>query len=161
MQEYEENPVLYDAIQRKQSVEESLQELAQVNNGIRKILPWRKNKGHNERIKQLGELVSEPDHLHTNGIFVPDNLITTGTEVIATVFGVSYLVSRGLLTSNPEVSPEEFQQTTYIWQVAMPIFVSVLLAPAYGLLTNKRRFFESLPTDEAKYLDAKVQEFYK
>ncbi|MBU0894437.1 MAG: hypothetical protein KKF48_05180 [Nanoarchaeota archaeon] len=159
-QRYESNPVLYDAMQESQSIEESVAELGQVNRGIRKILPWRRNKGHNERLKQLGELVSEPYHLHTSGIFMPDNLITTGAEVTAMAFGVSYLMSRYLLSPNPDVSPEEIQQTMHVFDVVLPTVMSALMAPMFGLLTNMRRF-TGLPTEEAKYLDGKVQEFYK
>ncbi len=159
-QKYESNPVLYDAMQGNQSIEESVAELGQVNKGIRKILPWGKNKGHNERLKQLGELVSEPYHLHTSGIFAPDNLITTGAEVTAMVFGVSYLMTRYLLSPNLDVNPEEIQQTMHIFNVVMPTAMSALMAPMFGFMTNMRRF-TGLPTDEAKYLDGKVQEFYK
>ncbi len=152
---YESNPVLYDAMQGRQSVEESVEELGQVNKGIRKILPWGINKGHNERLKQLGELVSEPYHLRTFGIFTPDNLITTGAETTALTFGITYLMSRYLFTP-----PEEFQQTLHTFQVAIPTIVSALMAPVFGVGMNLRRF-TGLPTDKAKYLDGKVQEFYK
>jgi hypothetical protein len=156
---YKGNPVLNDAIQGRQSVEDSLEELGQVNAGIRQILPWRKNKEHNERLKQLGELVTEPSHLRTYGIFVLDNLITTQVELTAMAFGLSYLMSRYLYPPNPGVSPEEYQQTMHVLQVTMPTAMSAM-APVFGLLANVRRF-TGLPTDEAKYLDGKVQEFYK
>jgi len=42
----------------------------------------------------------------------------------------------------------------------IPTATSIFLAPAFGLLTNTRRFSE-LPKEEAKYMDAKVREFYK
>ena len=158
-QRYGKNPVLYAAIQGRQSVEESLLELGQINKGIRKILPWGRNKGHNERLKQLGELVSEPYHLQTSGILVPDNLITTGVELIAMAFGVSYFLAKYLVALTPDTNSEEFQQTMHTLQVVMPN-VTYVLAPMFGLLINSRRF-RRLPTDEAKYLDGKVQEFYK
>lgn len=75
---YEKNPVLYDAMQYKQSVSESLEELAQINKGVRRILPWRKDEVHNKRLEQIGELIYAPYHLQTAGIFMPDNLVTTG-----------------------------------------------------------------------------------
>jgi hypothetical protein len=158
-QRYEGNPVLYDAMHNKQTIEESLEELGRVNKGMRKILPWRKNKGHNQRLEQLGELVSKPYHLHTDGITSPDNLITAGAEFTAIAFGISYVLSKSLITPNPDMSPEEFQQTMHFLQVVVPTAMSVILAPSFGLIMNSRRF-EGLPTNEAKYLDGKVQEFY-
>ena len=48
----------------------------------------------------------------------------------------------------------------HTFQILMPTAMSALIAPTFGLLTNMRRF-TGLPIDEAKYLDGKVQEFYK
>jgi len=158
---YEENPVLYDAIQGKQTIGESIEELSQINKGIRKILPWRVNEGHNKRLKQLGELVSEPLYLHTGGIFCPDNLITAGAAATALIFGFWYLIS-SLLTYNPEFSSlEEFQRTLLWCQVIMPRAISVVYVPIGALGANWERFKSPLPKDEAKYLDEKVIKFYK
>lgn len=159
-EKYENNQVLYDAIQGNQSIEESVVELGEVNKGIRKILPWRKNKGHNERLEQLGELVSEPYHLHTSGIFMPDNLITTLAEGTAISFGVSYLMSKYLIVPNPDVSPEEIGQIKHLVEFIFPAVGSGTIGLILGWGMNLRRF-NRLPTDEAKYLDGKVQEFYR
>ena len=157
---YEENPVLYDAIKGKQTIGESLEELSQINKGIRKILPWRKDKSHNKRLKQLGELVSEPYHLRADGIFNPDNLITVGAETMAVVIGLGYLLSKYLITLNPELSPEELQEMLHLTRVIVPVATSAVAAPILGLVSNVRRF-DPLPRHEAKYLDKKVTEFYK
>ena len=158
---YEKNPVLYDAIQGKQTIGESIEELSQINKGIRKILPWGVNEGHNKRLKQLGELVSEPHYLHTRGIFMPDNLIMGGAETTAVIFGFWYLTSV-LLKYNPESgSLEEFQQAVNVWRVLMPTVMSVVYAPIGALVANWERFKSPLPRDEAEYLDEKVIEFYK
>jgi len=161
LQRYEQNLVFYDAMQGKQSVEETLEELGQVNKGIRKILPWKKNKGHNERLDQLSELVSKPYHLNTSGIFMPDNLITIGAEVTALAFGTSYAFAKFLM---PEmyVEPDlEFlTQNMKIHTTVIPAFMSALMAPILGLSINSKRF-TGLPIGEAKYLDGKIQEFYK
>jgi hypothetical protein len=149
---YDKNPVLYDAIQKKQTIEESLEELGKVNKGIRKILPWRKDKIHNERLEQLGELISEPYHLHTSGIFAPDNLITAGAEITAMAFGSSYFLLEYLFPPSPNLDPH--------FKVVMATSLSALFVPTLGLGMNLNRF-SKLPRDEAKYLDEKVQEFYK
>ena len=72
-------------------------------------------------------------------------------------FGASYLLPK-LLSPNPDVSPEEFQQILHTFRVVMSIGISV--GPVIGLTIISERF-TGLPTDEAKYLDGKVQEFYK
>ena len=93
-QGYEGNSVLCDAIQRRQSIEESLKELGQVNRGIiRKAIPHRINRGHNERLEQLGELVSEPHHLRTSGILMPDNFISTGAIAAVMYFGMFHFLN--------------------------------------------------------------------
>ena len=53
MEEYEKNPVFYDAIQKRLTIEESLMELSKINKGIRKFLPRMKNNAHNEKLKQI------------------------------------------------------------------------------------------------------------
>ena len=158
---YEENQVLYDAIRRRQTIEESLEELGRVNKGIRKILPRRKNKGHNERLEQLGELVSEPLHLLTSGIFAPDNLITAGVEVGSLAFVGSYLMARYLFVPNPDLSPEQFQQVWYASQVIAPRVGMVGMGLLAGIGATLLFRSGSLPIKGAKYLDEKIVEFYE
>lgn len=75
MREYESNPVLNDAIQKKISIEDSLSELAQVNRPILRLLPRTRNKAHNQRLDQIGELIGYSHHLRRNGLFILDNFI--------------------------------------------------------------------------------------
>ncbi len=157
---YESNPVFYDAVSGKQSIEDSLNELSKVNKGIRKILPRVKNSVHNKRVNQIEELISGTLGLRTYGIFAPDNLITAGAEITAMTFGTCYLLSRYLFAPNLNLSQEEFQQMMTIQQVILPTTISAISAPVMGMTLNSPRFL-SRPINEAKYLDAKVQEFYR
>lgn len=144
-QEYENNPVFYDAIHGRQTIEESLEELALVNKGIRKILPWKKDEEHNERLKQIGELVTKPFHLRTAGIFCPDNFITTFLEVTPLLYGFGCLINQ--YSPFPASSPGEI----------------LMLSASFGLIMGVGTNFGrrgKLPIDEAKYLDEKVKEFY-
>jgi hypothetical protein len=154
---YEKNPVLYDAMQDKQSVNESLEELTQINKGIKKILPWRKDKVHNERLKQMGKLIYSPSHLYTTGIFTPDNLITTGVYTTAMAFGMFWLFEPSL-TFNP--TSKVVQE---LFQFKVPLATSALMAPLFGLMTNFPRFNNlfSISKEQAKYLDGKVEEFFR
>lgn len=151
-QDYERNPVFKDAIDKKQTIEQSLEELGKIRKGIRGFLPWRKNKAHNERVKQIGELIFEPHRLYTLGIFTPDNIITTGAGLTAASFGIFYLMTKLFINPSPEV--------LYQYRVILPAVLSVYTAPIAGVASNLLRFI-GLPTDEAKYLDEKVKEFYK
>jgi hypothetical protein len=152
---YEKNPVLYDDITGKQTIEKSLDELAQVNKGIRKLLPHRQNKAHNERLEQLGELVTEPRGLHTYGILMPENFITAQLEFSGLTFLGFYLYSKAI---SPifSASPEMVYQT----QILIPAFMCLTLVPimCFGISSDR---FERLPRQEAQYLDAKVKELYK
>jgi hypothetical protein len=149
---YESNLVFGNAVLGSQTIEETLEELGQVNKGIKKILPWKKDKFHNYRLEELGELISTPYHLETNGIFMPDNLITAGAEITAMAFGSSYFLLEYLFAPSPNLDPH--------FKVVLATSMSALLAPAVGLGINMNRF-SKLPRDEAKYLDEKIQEFYK
>lgn len=155
---YEKNPVFHDAMQGKLSIEESVKELGQVNKGIKKFLPWKKNKEHNKRLEQLGELVSGPYHLKTIGIFMPDNLITAGLEFAVFGFVAGYYAAQ-LLTNSP-TNPEEVQQLHDI-QINLAKATSLGVGLVGGLLVNSINRFKKLPINEAKYLDGKIQEFYK
>jgi len=165
IREYEGNPVLDDAIHGRQSIRESLDELAQVNTGIRKFLPRRKNKAHNERLEQLGQLVTKPDHLSAVGVWYTDNVVTGAVGVSALTFATCYAVAKFLIPDmdiNPD--PDYIAKMTSIYQTVMPAFASALLAPLIGFAMNLNRlacFGAKLPTQEAGYLDLKVKEFYK
>lgn len=160
MKKYENNPVFYDAIQGTKTVEESLNELARVNKGIRKILPRRKDTAHNDRISQLGELITEPNYLRSNGIWMPDNIVSTAIEVTGLVFLASNLFTRLIIPeTDVNIDPEELARDLEIYQVFMPAMISEIMAPLMGFITNARRFSE-LPTEEVKYIDLKIEEFY-
>ncbi|MCA9477736.1 MAG: hypothetical protein KC535_01155 [Nanoarchaeota archaeon] len=158
-QSYEQNQVFSDAILKKQSIEDSLLELERVNKGVRKILPWEKNNAHNQRLSQLGELIAPPYHLKTQGVLAPDNFITSTLEMGAAGFALSYMVFRFLFSPTPDASPEEVQQLMNL-KLLLPTVTTAIISPFYGFLTNLQRF-NSLHTDQAVYLDKKIQEFYK
>jgi len=162
---YENNPVLEDAIVGRMSIEDSLQELAQVNKGIRKILPRRKDKVHNTRLKHLNDLMPGTDGLQSYGILFPDNFFTAAIETTALAFVSTYAYAAILLPHayiNP--TPELIAEQVKFSQTVMPAMFSVLTAPLIGLACNFRRFSSfgaTLPVGEARYLDRRVQEFYR
>lgn len=156
MEEYEKNPVFRDAIQKRLTIEESLMELSKVNNGIRKFLPRMKNKIHNERLKQIGQLITGPAYLEASGILTPDNIITTSIEsliILSGLFGASFLFLKNFLSS--DIGPEMYKQLSNFADT-----YTFLTAPSLGLIMNTERF-KSLPINEAEYLDEKIKESYK
>lgn len=159
-QDYEKNPVLKDAIEGKQSVEESVIELAQINKGFRKIMPWRLNKEHNERLNHLGQLVTKPTQLQTEGVWMPDNLTTMTAEAAITAFGTCYLIAKYLVSPNLDnATPQEYQNIMSLMQLTVPAVLCGFYVPLFGGMSNAPRL-RKLPLNEAQYLDSKVQEIY-
>jgi hypothetical protein len=143
--EYAFNPVMSDALRGRQTITESLEELAEINKGIRRFLPHRKNKVHNERVEQMGELVSGVNNLRTYGIFYPDNAVTAGLETVTMIFGISYLMFS--LWEFPRLNDSEAART-----------ISTILSPPFGIVAGLAlNRSGNLPTDETEYLDMKVK----
>tara|TARA_Y100000310_G_scaffold289971_1_gene316791 strand:+ start:33 stop:629 length:597 start_codon:yes stop_codon:yes gene_type:complete len=160
-QRYEENPVFYDAMQDRISIGDSLSELAQINKSGKRFFPRRKNKSHNERIEQIGELISNPHYLKTHGILIPDNFVGGIALVAACAYGVSNLVMPYLMGEvDPNIDPAEIQNRMESMKTVMPAFMTLVMGPFFGTGMQLQRS-GSLPVGEAKYLDEKVQEFYK
>ncbi len=147
-QQYESNPVLHDALLGKQTITQSLEELAEINKGVKRFLPHRKNKIHNERVEQMGELVPGVYNLTTRGILYPDNFVTTCLETVALSFGTVFLVSSltgGLISE----TGERFEGIMAAGMSPIGILI--------GLVMNRSG---NLPVGETVYLDKKVKEIY-
>lgn len=161
---YENNPILKDAIDGRQSIKESLLELGEKNKGIWKIMPWRKDSMHNKRLSQMEQLVGDLNHLRTRGIFYPDNLITAGTEA-AGVVSLGLVAYTLVLSNSPTIN--EFPFTAYhALKDIKESFLSCNLISFFGFgfvipLMSEYHRFTALPLIEAKYLDNKVNKFYK
>ena len=157
---YENNSVIKNAIKGTQSITELLGELTIGNKGIRKFLPRSKNSERNQTIKHLGKLITEPDQLKSKGTWHADNIFTTGIYITSITYTIAYLVT--LLTPSLYTNPEpgllvkQARQTMDL----LPLIQTAVLTPIIGSFMNMDRFNE-LPTDQAKYIDNKIQEFYK
>ena len=144
---YEENSIMRDAIDKRQTVEESLEELAFVNKGLKRLLPRNKNISHNKRLDDLNELVTVPSGFHCNGIFEPDNLITT-SGYITLMFGIAgYFTDVGLLN-------QDYHATLTLLKVSLPA------GPIASLGLNTDRLVNKLPIKKAQYVDQKISEHY-
>lgn len=141
---YESNPVLYDALLGRQTITQSLEELAEINKGIRRFLPHRKNKPYNERVKQMGELVPVGSNLISYGILWPDNFVTTTLETTAIAFAVSSVLLGAFGT--------EFKNEELILPATMSC-----ISPLIGLAFNRSKY---VPRKEAEYLDGKIRDIY-
>ena len=160
LRNYEDNPIFYDAIHGKQSLSESLEELAEVNKGVRKFLPRRRNKAHNERIGQLGELISRPNQLKAYGILALDNIVSMAVVLSTITFGAAYLLNSFLSPeSSATVDPEKQVYLNKVIEFYMPAITLALTIPLFGFDAYKKRS-ETLPFDQAKYLDGKIKLFY-
>ena len=138
---YMRNPILDDALQGRQTISESLEEIAKKDRFSKFFIPRRKNKAYNERINQIDELINAPQHLRTRGILFPDNFVNS-TIVYAPFLGGSMY----LITGHSEIS-----------------LASATVAPIIGLMNafamNTSPLI-STSQKQAKYLDNKIKELY-
>jgi hypothetical protein len=155
LRQKEHNPILSDAIHHRKTIEDTLLELGAVNEGIRKILPRKKDKTQNERVEHIGELVQPVHQLYTHGLFYPDNLLTGALEIAALSFATLSWLIPVLYAAQSNLS----QPTLSPWLV--PTAASAVMGPMLGLILNFSRFENKLPIAQAQYLDGKVREFYK
>ena len=156
-EKYNTNPIMHDAIHGRQTIGKSIEELGNINKGIKKFLPWKKDKIHNQKLKELGELVSTPFQLYTYGIFNPDNFITAATEVTGLCFGTTYLFCKLI---EPSISINTIEaQHLLDYRLAFSSIMSTILAPSLGFFMSSARF-RSLPKNEAKYLDEKIEKLF-
>lgn len=75
---YKENPFVDSSLQGKKKIEQHLAEVSQINKGIKRYIPRRKNKEHNRKVDYLGQIIGKTNvfPFYTRGIFTPDNLVT-------------------------------------------------------------------------------------
>ena len=154
----EKNPVIRNALDKRQTVEETLEELASVNRGYRKFLPRKRNTTHNERLTQLNEIVGFAPSLESNGILFPDNFISAFTDTTALTFLVTSIYSKFVL---PQLisNPESLQDTQALYRFALPMAISAIMGTTYGLMGTVRRM-SSIPRKEARYVDSKIKELF-
>ena len=155
---YEKNPILKDALDKTQSVEDALDELASVNKGYKKFLPRVRNTTHNERLTQLNEIVGFAPSLESNGILFPDNFVSTFVDTTALTFLVTSIYSKFVL---PQLisNPESLQDTQALYRFALPMAISAIMGTTYGLMGTVRRM-SSIPRKEARYVDSKIKELF-
>lgn len=153
----ESNPVFYDAVQGKMSIEDSLSELSKVNQGIYRVLPRFKNKAHNERLKNLGELIRFPHQLRTGGVAIFDNLIG-GAAMGGVILATTNELMKYILINN-SVSPVQIDESKSMIDIIV-LGYSVFAVPLGAAITHSLGRTGELPFKEAKYIDSKIKEFY-
>ena len=154
-EEYRQNPVLYDAVSGRRSIEESAKELAQIRRHFKALLPWRKNNSHNERAEQIQELIYTPE-LTTHGILVPDNVLNQLLYVSGTLWAMDEVVSQYF--GEGRVNLEMFGVGALIGGLGIVLFNMI---PGKGTRYNAWRANVPEMVAEAKYLDTKVKELYR
>ncbi len=138
---YQTNPIFDRSRHNAQSIPAALEEINQVNDGIKKILPWKKNRVHNEKLSGLKELIQIPDmRLKTKGLLMPDN----PTTLTPLVFGVGALINLGA------GSPID-------WDTYAGI---TLGAGAIGTYLATLGAEKKMPIDQARFIESKIRQFY-
>jgi hypothetical protein len=166
----EKNPVFHDAICGVQTVEDSVSEIGEYVRGKRRFLPWGflpigKNKSHNNRINQIGELVPKPSNLYCSGIFVPNNLATVSAYGALGAVGLYSLLSnesQGI--TNELIKPIVVNQINHNFNILTSLGLLGLVSLG-GLATSFERPPKKdleLPLDEARYVDSEIiNEYYE
>ena len=152
---YATNEILNSAIYGERPIEKSVEELSSHLRGISKILPHRKDKQHNARVKELGQLVGYTRNLEKSGLFVPDNIVTIPTYMTTLSFGIGYFLSGYLF--KPDTDPEMINA----YQTILPTAMSILFSTfgTLGLISELRTIPRSLK-EQAKYIDDKIEKLF-
>ncbi|MEI6731325.1 MAG: hypothetical protein WCK90_01460 [archaeon] len=147
-----QNGILMSAMVGKRTVSESLEELAQPFRGFRKYLPHAVDKRHNDRIKQMGELVNEPRNLLTRGVFQPDNHTAIGVALMAPV--LTTIASKRLLPYF--LGTEEPENLPYVVIGACALAVGYACNRLVDGLNSGRKIHPAARL-QAKYIDAAIE----
>jgi len=151
--EYKGNSILQNALSGCKSIEQTVDELSQINKGIKRFLPHRKNKEHNQKCDELSDLMPERYHLRTNGLLALDNFVNNTVLWSA----VSFALCRGMELS---FSFESNTMPDQILSTYAPIAMSILMMIA-GMNHNRYRKEGIAKTKEyARYLDHKIEALY-
>ena len=148
---YSKNPFVKRAILGQGTIEESLEEIDNDEEGlIRKFLPRRKDKNHNQRVKQLEDIFGWLPQYRHRGISFPDNFVTTTLESFPSMM---------LLASGVNLFMNYVGGIDPGLDMAIPTFIATIMSPGLGLLSNVNRF-RYAPRKEARYIDRKIKEAY-
>jgi len=147
------NYTLLGAMEGGQSVTDALYNASQINTGLRRFLPRRKDEKHNRRVLELQELLSNlsddsliKDTLHAKGTFSPSaplNFFLYGTG--GTAAGGGILAG---LNDSPSIAGG---------MILGGLFMGISTGLA-GLATVSAYSNNKLPWENAEYLDNKIQE---
>ena len=156
---YRANRVLIMAT-RGVPVEETLVEVSTVNDGLRRVLPRRKDENHNRIVTDLGQLVGYTRHYQCNGLLALDNVISG--SMLMTALGV--LVTSGFAAlryfGNPNIGPNDMSQLIYDASITLQysLCLSAIMGPIAGGSIGSQRREGPYPITEARYIDNKIEE---
>jgi hypothetical protein len=151
------NETLTAALEGRQTIEGTLEELSQGLTGINMWLPHRRDEEHNKRVKELGELIAEPKYLLKKGVLIPDNPISiipyAAALSVAAGFGVVAMF--GGFGPNSVMMREDINFFTHTFPLYMTPFLMVV-----PFCTMWRIFGKPDSAVQARYLDAKISQYY-
>jgi hypothetical protein len=162
-QDYMTNPVIQRALSGEKSVENSLRELGEVNQGIKRFLPKAKDETHNKKVAEMSHLIEGVEPLYTKRYFNLDNALTSAVGFGALSFGVLYGFSKLVM---PELSihpnPSEINQNLVMSEFLIPsIYLSVGGGLIAGAITSWDKVTYKPPINQARYIDDKIEEIFR
>ncbi len=136
------------------TLETQLLELSEENNFFRRLFPRRYNEKYNNAVTSLGEVVDTPTQLYQRGIFAYDNLLAPFIHIslVTPVIPILPFIKPEFDYSNPQ---DIFPLIT----AGTLGFLGYTVYTLANMIKNKK--FSSLPYEQAKYIDKKIDELFE
>ncbi len=154
------NPILLNALQGKQTIEQKLEELAE-RYPHKRIFPSRENLQHNQEVEELGELVSHVGRLKTGGVLASENLLSGAGFMITLTYAIMLPIVGAIHFNDKgtEASQQSLQTMRYAFLVFVPAVMAVLGGLMGYALANNSSSIETAK-EQSHYIDIKIAELY-
>lgn len=152
------NRLVEDAMDGRRTVLETYLKLANINHGVKRFLPRRKDPRHNTAVEELGAVIGEDavEHLVTRGIFARDNavagLVGGGTITAAVYFALIPLVEYQI----PSVPIRDPLLAGFVGLAGMGIVAGPTAADYHRVWRSKRH--EKNARQKARFVDDAIDE---
>ena len=147
---YRNNPVVDDAVRKVRSVEDVYLELREVNKGISRFLPRKKDRKHNERVSALGDVVGFGNVIpfFKNGLLSLDN------------FAVPYSLLQAQVLVIPVIFNQKPSLSYYLAFSGAAFALSFYLSSKIRNESFSELEFCSNTQSRAIYVDKKIEELF-
>lgn len=161
IESYAGNPYIERALQRDSTLEQSVTDMHQINKGIRRYLPRRKNAANNENVENLDEILGVNSiDLVSNGVLYPDNPVFWTSAIGSGYAGVGFFIPTLIELINKLDKPltlgDSLQSSVLLGGMGaiFGAFTGWVYRGNFGKKNEKERL------ERARYLDHKINELF-